>query len=220
MKKGKAYLNSYWREHAILLLLLTLIGVVLLFCHRCPSTVPCPCDETQRILPLPPAEDYPTNDGGDSIEDPEVDSGIGTDTISSGEIETRVRDAGGATGNLRVSLAWSTFDDLDLAIIQPNGVLINYEPQNSVDRQTGGVHDVDRNRASNQATREPVENVHWTTPLPGTYRILVHYYDHFSRDSSVPFVLNCVQGDAVIKEFSGRVFSKGQIVPFEFDYQP
>lgn len=174
--------------------------------------MPCPCDGSQRMLPLPPPET--------PIESPDADSGIENDTISSREIDSRVRDAGGSSGNLRVSLAWSTVDDLDLAILQPNGVLINYEPENSVDPTTGGAHDVDRNRAGSLLTREPVENVHWTNPLPGSYRILVNYYDHFSNNSRVPFVLNCVQGESVIEVFRGEVFTKGQIMAFDFDYQP
>lgn len=90
-------------------------------------------------------------------------------------IKERVKKAGGNVTNakLRVSLAWSNYDDLDIHVIEPNGSHISF-------RDKQGKLDVDMN-AGGGRTRKPVENVSWTpsgyTALrDGTYKVYVHQF--------------------------------------------
>lgn len=88
-------------------------------------------------------------------------------------IQDRVRKAGGKTGEIQFSLAWQSFNDLDLHVIAPSGEHINYRHKASRCR---GVLDVDMN--VEPTTDVPVENVRWlsrSAPM-GRFTVLVHQY--------------------------------------------
>ena len=97
-------------------------------------------------------------------------------------IKERVKKAGGRVegATLRVSLSWSNFDDLDLHVHEPPGrgvrAVMSHIFFASRSGWTGGTLDVDMN-AGGPRSREPVENVVWTTAVPdGAYRIVVNNY--------------------------------------------
>ncbi|HEY2509476.1 MAG TPA: hypothetical protein VGI39_01350 [Polyangiaceae bacterium] len=105
-------------------------------------------------------------------------------------IKERVKKAGGKVdgARLRVSLSWYNFDDLDLHIHEPPGRGAQAFAQHIYFRNrrgwTGGTLDVDMN-AGHGHTREPVENVVWSEPVPdGAYRVVVHNYQ--ARETSNP----------------------------------
>jgi hypothetical protein len=85
-------------------------------------------------------------------------------------IKQRVAKAGGNVHNakLRVSLAWFNYDDLDIHAFPPNGSHIYYGNRS-------GVLDVDMN-AGERNSREPVENLSWTSLQDGVYRIEVNQF--------------------------------------------
>ncbi|OOV05787.1 hypothetical protein [Rhodoferax fermentans] len=89
-------------------------------------------------------------------------------------IKERVKRAGGniTTAKLRVSLAWFNYDDLDIHVIEPSGNHIDF-------RNKCGKLDVDMNAGGGQ-TREPVENVSWTSAnlRDGVYMVII---DQWSR---------------------------------------
>lgn len=84
-------------------------------------------------------------------------------------IKERVKRAGGMVENvaMRVSLAWSNTDDLDIHVREPNGNHINFTNKSNK-------LDVDMNVSGE--TREPVENVRWITTSPGMYSVSVHQF--------------------------------------------
>lgn len=83
-------------------------------------------------------------------------------------IKERVKRAGGNTdAALRVSLAWYNYDDLDIHVQCPDGH-VYYGNRN-------GILDVDMN-AGGGHTRTPVENLSWTRPRDGTYRVWVDQF--------------------------------------------
>lgn len=92
-------------------------------------------------------------------------------------IKERVKSAGGnVEGDVRVSLSWSNYDDLDIHVVEPSGNEIFYGNKSS--RYTGGRLDVDMN-AGGRDTREPVENIFWKNVgkmADGTYKVFVHNY--------------------------------------------
>lgn len=112
-------------------------------------------------------------------------------------IKEKVKTAGGKVeGELRVSLAWYNYNDLDLHILEPSGNRIYFGNKIS---KTGGHLDVDMNAGSGQS-REPVENIIFTnknTMLEGEYQIIVNNYAH--RDPTH-------QGFAVEMEHNGDIY--------------
>jgi hypothetical protein len=91
-------------------------------------------------------------------------------------IKEKVKRAGGMVEgvDLRVSLAWSNFDDLDLHCVMPSGQHVFYGNKM-------GILDVDMN-AGGGHTREPVENMRWVGLQNGVYRFAVQ---QFSKRESV-----------------------------------
>lgn len=70
-------------------------------------------------------------------------------------IKERVKTAGGKVdGDLRCSLSWNNYDDLDLHMTEPDGTHIYYGSR----RSDAGFLDVDMNAGSGH-TRTPVENI-------------------------------------------------------------
>ena len=122
-------------------------------------------------------------------------------------IKQRVAKAGGNIHNakLRVSLAWFNYDDLDIHAYTPNGNHIYYGNKQ-------GVLDVDMNAGGRQS-REPVENLSWTSLQDGKYRIEVN---QFSKRESVDvgFKLQ-VEADGVTHDFQYTTAVTGSINALE-----
>lgn len=90
-------------------------------------------------------------------------------------IKERVKAAGGKTDAVfRASLAWFNHDDLDLHAIEPDRNEIYFGNRSRASANTGQL-DVDMN-CGYGSTREPVENIVWTNPKDGVYKIVVHNY--------------------------------------------
>lgn len=102
-------------------------------------------------------------------------------------IKEKVKAAGGNVTNakLRVSLEWFNYDDLDIHVFEPDGNHIffaNKSGKLDVDMNAGGGH-----------TREPVENVSWTTVRDGSYRVCVNQYNR-RETADVGFVIEIESG--------------------------
>lgn len=109
-------------------------------------------------------------------------------------IKERVKRAGGMVEGvaMRVSLAWSNFDDLDIHVVEPSGNHVYYGNKS-------GKLDVDMNAGSG-TTREPVENVRWVRPLSvGRYQVFVHNY-HKRESTGVGFAVEIELG-GVLRTF-------------------
>lgn len=76
----------------------------------------------------------------------------------------------GGSGGLKVTLLWNFTGDIDLHVIEPNGIEIYY--QQNRDNATGGYLDVDNREGGNGAA----ENVYWRNPPRGKYRVILEYY--------------------------------------------
>jgi len=84
----------------------------------------------------------------------------------------RAQRQGAQGGKLQVILAWDDRNDLDLHVVCPDGVDINFIRR----RACGGTLDVDANGDMRRLTPTPVENVFFTEPPPGRYRVVVDPY--------------------------------------------
>lgn len=121
-------------------------------------------------------------------------------------IKERVKKAGGRVEGtlLRVSLSWTNFDDLDLHIYEPAGRgvrnLSDHICFSSKRGASGGCLDVDMN-AGGGTTRDPVENVVWTSKMPdGAYKVVVNSYCQ-RETTDVGFVVE-VESEGKLSHFT------------------
>jgi hypothetical protein len=121
-------------------------------------------------------------------------------------IKERVKRAGGRVENvaMRVSLAWSNTDDLDIHVFEPSGNRIYYGNKS-------GKLDVDMNVMS--PVRDPVENVRWIgRPSAGRYHVVVNQYRR--RESiDVGFEIEIEAAGKIETLRWEKALSQGQNVP-------
>jgi hypothetical protein len=99
------------------------------------------------------------------------------------------------TGDLQVTLRWSTEADLDLAVTDPLGEQVNV---GNPEVASGGLLDVDANRACTDLTNAPVENIVWASnPPPGEYDIMVSISDDCGSGEGPHDFTLVVRGDAI-----------------------
>ena len=130
-------------------------------------------------------------------------------------IKNRVQKAGGNVhdAKLRVSLAWSNYDDLDIHARVPAAT--SYEGHIYYGNKCG-VLDVDMN-AGGRRSREPVENLSWKKLHDGVYRISVNQFS--KRESSdVGFRLQ-VEFDGTTYEYAYPHAVVGEIQCLEIAIQ-
>ncbi len=127
--------------------------------------------------------------------------------ITDSGIKEKVKNAGGSvTGDLRVSLAWFNYDDLDIHLVESVGEHVYFSHKRS--SKSGATLDVDMN-AGGGNSREPVENITWANKgniSQGKNKVRVNNYT--SRESSdVGFVIEV--------EFEGKIttFSYSKKIP-------
>jgi len=93
-------------------------------------------------------------------------------------IKERVKKAGGnVTGDVRISLSWFNYDDLDLSVVEPDGYRIYFRNRHQASSNQGRL-DVDMNAGSG-TTRSAVENICYSTRNSmedGDYLIKVHNF--------------------------------------------
>jgi hypothetical protein len=99
------------------------------------------------------------------------------------------------TGDVQITLRWSSTADLDLHVIDPNEERIYFDHPRSA---SGGQLDRDANNPCEEATGAPVENIYWPTggAPKGLYVIQVHYYRECNAEGPVSFTVELlVDGD-------------------------
>ena len=145
---------------------------------------------------------YQTSSSQPSESDGESEQSSGG--IFSPEIERRIREAGGAKGEIEIGLSWEDYNDLDLVVQEPNGNIIFFQQKRSP--VSGGELDVDRNAdCSAQKTNTPIEHIVWDgVDIPtGNYKIAVLFYARCSGGGqTTPFTVQLkIGGD--VQTFSG-----------------
>jgi hypothetical protein len=139
------------------------------------------------------------------------------------EIKRRVESAGGQyTGvDIRASLIWEGFNDLDLHAYGPRGDHIFYRNRLGT---SGGLLDVDANAACRwNMTERPVENIRWAagTAPEGVYRFEVnHFATPLHHAIRTPFRVEIAIGTEVYT-YHGEAALVGQTVKLPaFVYAP
>jgi len=86
------------------------------------------------------------------------------------QVDARARAAGAARGDLTFTIIWDGSDDLDLYVTCPAGDTLYY----MAGQTCNGRLDVDAN--SQEISPNPIENAHFSDPVPGTYEVRVNLY--------------------------------------------
>jgi len=133
-----------------------------------------------------------------------------------GEIKRRVESAGGRYENneIRASLIWEGYTDLDLHCITPKGEHVYFGDKSD---RFGGFLDIDMN-GGHHRNPSPVENIRWSENAPsGHYRFYIHNYCE-RGNGSTPFKVE-LEVNGKTYSFIGVADGEGYVTDvFEFDY--
>lgn len=127
----------------------------------------------------------------------------------------------GGRGSLKINLKWNTYDDLDLHVIDPDGVEIYYRSREHCCQDVLGKLDIDANGDSSH-TRTPQENIFWedgkNAPL-GRYKVFVVYFAKKDSFTEVPFTVTVYPEKGQSKVFTGIMYNandRRNIVDFDY----
>lgn len=132
-------------------------------------------------------------------------------------IKEKVKRAGGnVEGELRMSLEWFNYDDLDLHVTEPDGNEIYFGNK----RSPHGFLDVDMN-AGGGTTREPVENITFDKHLQtGVYTVMVHNYcKRENKDFGFNVQIAC-KGEEWNFKHPGAIASRQEVQVAKLFYSP
>ena len=127
-------------------------------------------------------------------------------------LDERLSNARAGVGDITVSLAWNSWDDVDLHMNTPNGGHIFYRNKTA----GGGTLDVDRN-AGSERVLDPVENIYFATPENGHYKVYLNDYAD-RTDGTTRYIVRVTIGGQS-QTFEGTIDGTGTDIPIlEFDY--
>jgi hypothetical protein len=125
-------------------------------------------------------------------------------------IREKVKAAGGnVEADVRVSLAWSNYDDLDLHAYLPSGEHIYFGNKR-------GILDVDMN-AGRGHSREPVENLAFMRPKDGVYHVEVNQFAQ-RETTNVGYTLE-LEFAGQLYQFTHERVAKGTVRVLSFTVQ-
>jgi hypothetical protein len=143
-----------------------------------------------------------------------LDDRVGRVLIFRSDIARRLEKVGGKTGDIEVTLAWNSHNDLDLSCVDPHGERIFYGHKHS---RSGGELDVDANFLA-PFTDEPVENIYWPFghALKGLYTIQINHYENHSGNEPTPYRVVVLERGH-LHQFRGVIWPKETKTIYQFD---
>jgi len=121
----------------------------------------------------------------------------------------------GGDGEIKITLLWNFYGDVDLHVTQPNGVELSFREMS--DSSTGGRLDVD----DREGGRGSAENVYWTRPLKGKYRVNVEMYRMTPASRRGGQAKVVVKNGGETSTYNVRLSYEGQnVLVTEFFYDP
>ena len=134
------------------------------------------------------------------------------------EIKRRVEEAGGnyEDNELRVSLAWNNFTDLDLhcVVSSRRSAFSRHHIYYSNKSAGGGSLDIDRNAGTSELTEKPVENIFFKKLIDGEYEFYVHNFSDRSGGKGNPYNAEMVINGNVYTAYGD---CSGQDLLFKFE---
>ena len=105
-------------------------------------------------------------------------------------ISERLRGYGAQTGDVQISIAWNTVDDIDLHVAYNpgNGLIDNINWTNRISYFSKGMLDIDMNADNHSLSNTPVENIFWPpkSSPKGFFVVYVHFFRSWTGNSNVP----------------------------------
>lgn len=119
-------------------------------------------------------------------------------------IGERLQSYGAKTGDVQISIAWNTTDDIDLHVVfsPGNGLTDTINWTNPTGRLSKGMLDIDMNANGAFVSRTPVENIFWpkNSSPKGYFRVSVHFFRSWSNQNRVPVVVR-IQSNGKVQEY-------------------
>ncbi|MBD2055018.1 hypothetical protein H6F88_03110 [Oculatella sp. FACHB-28] len=119
------------------------------------------------------------------------------------------------TGDIQVTLRWTSTDDLDMAVTDPAGQTVTYFNPSVA---SGGQLDVDANAGCGETVSSPIENIFWppSQAPEGDYTIEVNLYTRCGTTSGpISYTLTLlVQGNT--ETITGTVDDRNPIATHPF----
>ena len=134
-------------------------------------------------------------------------SNDGGSYLSEEVLDEELLDAQAGTGEITVSMLWSSADDLDLHVITPSGAEIYYSNKSA----DGGTLDVDQNAYSDNIVSNPIENIFFQSPQPGTYKVFIVNYTDRSEGGASSYIVRVTVGGQS-QTYSGSIDGTGSSV--------
>jgi hypothetical protein len=122
---------------------------------------------------------------------------IGTINNRDKEIKERLSMAGAKTGDVQISIAWDTIDDIDVHVMVKSGNLMDSINWTRRVGRSGGILDVDMNANAPYLYQQPVENIFW--PLgsspSGIFVVYIHFYRSWTGKTQIPVLVRIQSGN-------------------------
>jgi hypothetical protein len=110
-----------------------------------------------------------------------------------GDIDKRLASAGAKTGDVQISIAWNSTDDIDLHVVfsPGNGLVDNINWTNRFGQITGGMLDIDMNANNYFLNPKPVENIFWppNSSPSGIFDVYIHFYRSWTGNTRIPVTI-------------------------------
>lgn len=120
---------------------------------------------------------------------------------TTGGFEDRLKAYGAKSGDVQISIAWNTVDDIDLHVEYLNNGFKDYIFWGSRYGYSNGFLDIDMNGAG-PASNTPIENIVWphnSNPC-GSFRVGIHFYRGWSGVRNVPVTLRIQTKNGIYME--------------------
>lgn len=130
----------------------------------------------------------------------ETDLDYSSKKVERDALDKKVRERGGETGKLEVTLSWSTRDDLDLVAYCPGGTIGGHDGKKGPGVCGDGQQNIDANKNQNEnVTDDPIEYIRWKDEIPdGRYKFEIKLYKSDKKDiSTIPVSLRLKIDDQV-----------------------
>lgn len=114
-------------------------------------------------------------------------------------IKERLSVAGAKTGDVQISIAWDTIDDIDVHVMLKSGNIIDGINWTRRIGRSRGVLDVDMNASPPYLHRQPVENIFWPfgSSPNGMFIVYIHFYRSWTGKTQVPVLVRIKSGDNI-----------------------
>jgi hypothetical protein len=230
---------------SLLLMLFLILGCIFFLtyiygsCHKPQARVTANCEDCERELdslkkqhenkpvdttsggggtaPIPPS---PPDTTSPPPPPPPPDT---TNTVrKDDETDTRRKESNADQGMITVSLIWDPNEDLDMALQQPNGKIINYY-EGKFDPVTEGQHDVDWKPGS---SNKPLENINIKKPESGTYKVYVRRYTKKVNSPAIDYKLSVDMNNkrynvsGKVRDVNRQDKYKSWQMAYQFNYPP